>query len=183
MAAHVHEDAAAGVLHVPEPVRVRAVVALQLPRVVDLAQGALVRELLGADVFGGEAEVLPVHQDHALVPAGLDHAVAVGEAEGQRLVHQHVLAGGGRRQGDAGVEVVGAGDGDGVDEVVLQHVFVVDEGVGDAEGSGEHPDVFGVRGSGRDDLHVRRLQQRLGVQAGHEPRADDPDANCHLVNR
>ncbi len=95
--------------------------------------------------------------------------VALGEAEGQRLVDQHVLAGGGRGQGDASVEVVGAGHGDGVDQVALQHIFVVDEGVADAEGSGEHPDVFGVRGGGGDDLGVRHLLQRLGVQASHEP--------------
>src|SRR2546430_1070488 len=40
MAAHVHQHAAAGAAHVPEPVRVRAEMAFQLAHVINLAEGA-----------------------------------------------------------------------------------------------------------------------------------------------
>jgi hypothetical protein len=154
-------------------------VAFQVPHVVDVAQGALLHQLFDADVLGREAEVLAVHQDHALLAAAPDHAVALGEVQRHRLVDEDVFAGGGRVQRHLAVEVVRAGDGDGVDEVALQHVLVVDEGVGDAKRAGEHPDVLGVRGGGGHDLRVRHLLQRLRVQAGREPGADDADADGH----
>ena len=62
VAAHVQQHAAAGAVDVPEPGRVRAVVLLALLDQEDVAQRALVDQLLGADVLGREAELLGVHQ-------------------------------------------------------------------------------------------------------------------------
>ena len=103
-------------LDVPEPVGVRAVVAFELADVVHVAERALVGELLGADVLRREAEVLAVHQDDAGLRAGLDHLVALVQREGERLVDEDVLARRRRRERDRRVEVVRAGDGDGVDQ-------------------------------------------------------------------
>src|SRR5262249_37809139 len=58
MAAHVHGNAAAGTAHVPEPAGVRAVVLLGLLDEMDLAESALVDELLEPDVLWREAELL-----------------------------------------------------------------------------------------------------------------------------
>src|SRR5262249_55231925 len=62
VAAHVHGDAAARTLHVPEPARVGAVVLLGLLDQVDLAQRPLIDELLEPDVFRRETQLLGVHQ-------------------------------------------------------------------------------------------------------------------------
>ena len=78
----------------------RAVVALELADVVHLAERAFVGELLGADVLRREAEVFAVHQHDAGLRAGLDHLVALVQRDGQRLVDEDVLAGGGGGEGD-----------------------------------------------------------------------------------
>ncbi len=118
--AHVHEDAAAGEVHIPEPVGVGPVVAFELPHVVDAAQGALVHELFGAHVLGCEAQLLRVHELDARPAAGLDHLVAFLEVQREGLLADHVLSGLGGVDCYLTVDVVGTGDGDQVDVVSLE---------------------------------------------------------------
>ena len=133
--------------------------ALQLAHVVDIAQRAVVGQLLGPHVLGREAEVLAVHQDHAGPPAGLDHLVTLARVHRHRLFHQHMLAGGGCGERHLAVQVVGAGDGYGIDQAAGQHIAIVGEGVRNAEAAVEGPDVLRVRRS-RGTTRQRRPSRR-----------------------
>jgi hypothetical protein len=64
VAAHVHENAAAGLLHIPKPGRVRPEMFFGLLDHVNLAERAFVGHLLGFDVFGSEEQFLGIHQQH-----------------------------------------------------------------------------------------------------------------------
>jgi len=129
---------------------------------------AAVGELAVAHVLRREAEVFAVCQNDLGLLAGLDHAIALVQRDGKRLVDEDVLAGLGCGDGDLGVEVVRAGDGDGVDEVAFEHVMVVGENVRHLPAAVELPDVVRVRGGGGDELRARRLRDPLSVRVGDE---------------
>ena len=117
------------------------------------------------------------HRRDAGLLHGGDHLVGVGQAGGQRLLHQDRLAGLGGLDGDRGVQVVRGGHDHQVDVgtpeqgavVVGGHLRAVAArdlvrgGVGDAR----HPDQPGARVSG----HHRR------VRRAHHPRPDHRDTD------
>ena len=110
VAAHVHGHAAAGSLDVPEMRGVRAVVLLRLLQERGPAQRAGIQQLLEADVLGGEAQLLGIHQLHAGRAAGRDHPVGLGQVQAQRLLDHDVLAGRGGIEHDLAMQMIGNAD-------------------------------------------------------------------------
>src|SRR5207249_10445847 len=99
--------------------------AFKLAHVVDLAERALVRQLLRRNVLRRETEVLPIHQDHPGPAACLDHPVTVTRVQRHRFVDEHMLTRRSRRERHLAVEIVRTGDRNGIDETTIQHVPVV----------------------------------------------------------
>ena len=110
MAAHVHEHAAARLLHIVEPVAVRARVLLQLLEHVDVAYRALLHEPPHALVLRREAQLFRVHQLATGRVAGRNHLVGLFERHAQRLFDDHVLSGSGGRQRGSMMQQVGKAD-------------------------------------------------------------------------
>ncbi len=134
MGEQVAGDAAAGGGHVQPPesrpalrqVRVDGPVLEELGAVVeDLAQPALVDQLLGQGDGGHAAIVVPDHVRHAGLLDGLHHLEPFGAVHGQRLFAQDHLAGRRRGQGDFGVGVVRRADVDHVDVLALDELAPV----------------------------------------------------------
>jgi hypothetical protein len=86
-----------------------------------------------------------------------------------------VLAGAGGVDADLSVEVVGDADGDHVEIVHGQQVAVVGEVPGNTELACQRLPSLRAGGGKGDDLGVRHVSKRLGVQVADEPRTDDAD--------
>ena len=74
---HVQQHAAARLVHIPEPVAVRAEVFFALLDEEDAAKCPFVHQLLGPDILGGEAQLLGIHQQHARLATGGNHLVGL----------------------------------------------------------------------------------------------------------
>ena len=79
VAAEIHECAATGFVHIPEPGAVWTEVFFALLDEIDFAESALVGHLLGLDVFGSEEEFFGIGEEDTLASAGVDHFVRFGE--------------------------------------------------------------------------------------------------------
>ena len=158
-----------------------AIVLLRLLEQVDLPQGALVHELLQADVLGGKAELLGVHQLDALLLAGGDHRVGFPQVQAERLLADHVLAGARRVHRPLAVQPVGDAEDDQVHLRQVEQRPIVGEPARDLMLAGELADMRLVgRGDGHE-ARVRHLGERLRVNAAHKLRADDPNPNFFHV--
>ena len=105
---------------------------------------------IGAEEVLGEAD----HELDVVAAGGLNHVVALLKGEGHGLLDEDVLAGVEGIDGEAVVELVAEGDGDGVDFVVLEQFGVAGVGAGDlvalAEGAAGGFEEVG----GGDDFDV-----------------------------
>ena len=119
----------------------RAGVLLALLDQDDVAERALVDELLGAHVLRREEQLLGVHQLDAGLAAGGDHRVGLFQGQAERLLADDVLAGAGGVDADLRVQVVRHPDGDHVEIVALEHLSVIGEVARDTEliGKGAAP--------------------------------------------
>jgi hypothetical protein len=173
---HVHKNAAAGAIDIPEPGGVRAEVFLGLFDEVDLAESAFVGHLFGFDVLRGKEQFLSVEKEDALAPAGVDHEIGFLEGHAERFLADHMFAGVGGVDGHLGVQCVGGGDGDQLDVGFGEHLAVIGEPAGQVMFAGE---LFGVTGGGRrhgNDLgFVGQDAERFGVDIGFELGSDDAD--------
>ena len=173
VAAHVHGDAAAGALDVPEVRRVRAVVLFGLFEQCGLAQRAGIEELFQADVFGGEAKLLGIHQFHVGLAAGRDHPVGFGQIQAERLFHDDVLAGAAASKCDLAVQVIRHADDDHIDLRHGEELPIIGKGARDVVFRCEGLDVTLLPGGHRQDLRLSALLQRFRVNGGDELRSDD----------
>ena len=82
MAAHVHEDATAGFVDIPEPVGVRAGMLLALLHQIHFAERTLIRHLFRLEIFRRKEQLFGVRQHDALLLADLDHVVGLFERHG-----------------------------------------------------------------------------------------------------
>ena len=125
MTAHVHQRAAAGLVHVVKPFAVRPGMFLALAHLKDFPDRAFVHQFADALVLRREAKFLGVHQLPIRRLAGRDHLVRFLEVHRKRLFDDHMFAGLGRREhgavvqkiGDANVHHVAAGLRNGFVEV------------------------------------------------------------------
>ena len=131
VAAHVHRHPAAAAPGVVEPAGVRPVVLLGLLDQVDPAERPSSTSCLEPDVLRSEAELLGVAEHHPGSLAGGDHPVALGQAQGHRLLDDDVLAGQGGLEGRLAVQVVGQAEHDQVDLRTVVEGAVIGEVVGD----------------------------------------------------
>ena len=157
------------------------------PVVEDLAQPALVDQLLGEGDRGDAAVVVPHHVRH---PGRLDrghHLAPLGHVHRQRLLAQNRFAGGGRGQRDLLVQVVRGADIDDVDVFALDQLAPVGLGRFVPPLGGELLDlalVAGARGLehdlvlGREELADLLVRVRVGP--AHEPVPDHADAQLLL---
>ena len=132
VATHVEGHASAGAVHVPEMRGVGPVVLFALLEQDWFPQGAFVKELFQADVLGGEAQFLRVHEFDSGPGASLNHLVRLPQVEAKRLLTDHVLARGCGVHRGLTVQVVRDTDDDHIDLVHLQELAVVCEMVRDA---------------------------------------------------
>ena len=110
-----------------------------------------------------------------------------GEIDAERLLAEEVLAGGDGVEVELLVEVVGDGEVEDVDRVVLEQVAAVGRLVGDRGDAVEPAQRLGARVAHADELrHDGVVLQRAPAPDGgrqlaaHEPRADDADADAIL---
>ena len=119
------------------------------PVVEDLAEPALVDQLLGERDGGHAAVVVPDRVRHAGLLDRVDHLLALGQVHRQRLLAEDHLAGLGRGDGDLGVRVVGRADVDRVDVLALDQLPPVGLDRLVAPLLGERLGAFGGRGRRR----------------------------------
>ena len=153
----------------------------------DLAEPAL-RDRLVGELRAGEERHLAgaAHED----AGGLDRRhdpLGGGEIDAERLLAEEVLARGGRVEVELLVEVVGDGEVEDVDRVVLEQVAAVGRLVGDRGDAVEPTQRLGARVAHGDELRddgvvLQRAPAPDGGRqlAAHEPRADDADADAIL---
>src|SRR5262249_39325048 len=93
MAPHVHQHAAAGLLHIPEPGSMRSEMFLTLFHQVNFSKSALISHLLGLDVLWSKEQLLGIHQEHPLPLADVDHLVCLFQRHAQGLFTDNMLSG------------------------------------------------------------------------------------------
>ena len=177
MAAHVREHAAAGAIDIPEVGRVGAVVLLRLLDQGRAAERAGVEQRLHPHILRREAHLLGIHEEHAGILAGGDHAVGLGHAQAHGLLQHDVLAGSGAVQHQRAVGVVGRADRHHVDIVVLQQRAVICAVVGEAVRLCESLGVPRRRRRHSDQFRMGVAHERAGVDSAHELRTQEPDTN------
>ncbi len=176
VAAEVHEGAAAGAIHVPEPLAVRAEMLFALLDEIDFAEGAGVGHFFRLQVFRREDKLLAVHQQNAVAFGDGDHLLALRDGHGQGLFADDVFAGRGAVFGHLRVQAVRRGDGHHLDVFFFEHLAVVGEHARNVEFPGECGGVAGSGGSDGDDLGlVRHDLERCGVNVRLKLRSDDSD--------
>jgi hypothetical protein len=131
VAAHVHGDAAAGAIDVPEMRSVRAVVFFRLFKQDGSAKRAAIEELFEADVFRRETQLLGVHQFDLGFAAGGEHLVGFGEVEAHRFFQDDMFAGASGVNGDLAMKIIGHAENHHVDLIHLKQLAVIFEMVGD----------------------------------------------------
>ena len=177
MAAHVREHAAAGAIDIPEVGRMGAVVLLRLLDEGRAAKRTGVEQRLHPHVLRREAHLLGIHEEHAGVLAGGDHAVGLGHAQAHGLLQHDVLACSGAVQHQRAVSVVGRADHHHVDIVALQQRAVICAVVGEAVRFCESLGVPRRRRCHRDQLRVGVAHERAGMKSrltNCEPRNPTP---------
>src|SRR5690606_8084608 len=97
-----------------------------------LAERPFLDQSLGAAILRREAQHLAVHQLDACRLDRCEHSLGFGQATGERLFAQDMLARLRRRRDDFLVQIVRHRDRDRVDVVALEDFFIVLVGVGDA---------------------------------------------------
>ena len=177
MAAHVREHAAAGAVHVPEVGRMGAVMLLGLLDEGGAAERTGVEQRLHAHIFGREADLFGVHEEHAGVGAGGDHAVGLGQAQAHRLLQHDMLAGGGAVQHQRAMGVVGGADHHHVDIVARQQRPVIGAVVGQAVGCGEGLGMARRRRRHAHQPGVGIAHERAGVDPAYELGTQEPDTD------
>src|SRR6266850_8100614 len=104
--AHVHGDAAPRSSHVPEMVRVRAVVLFGLLEQSGLSERARIEQLLQANIFWSETKLLGIHQLAFRLAAGSNHLVRFRKVHAKRFFHNDMFARSERGQSDLAMEEV-----------------------------------------------------------------------------
>src|SRR6185312_9320323 len=186
VAAEVHQRAAAGALHIPEPIAVRAEVLFTLLDEVDLAEAALIGHFFGLNVFRREEELFRIGQQHAFALAGIDHLVCFGERYAKRLFANHVFPGVREIDGHLGMQVIRGRNRHHLDIGLLEHLFVILKHARDAILPGELLRIAGGRRCNGDDFRLLRHElKRCAVYVPFESRSDDSDlyfaAVCHSL--
>ena len=107
------------------------------------------------------------------------HGARLGEAAGERLLHDEVLAGVGGVDGQRVVETRHHGQRHEVDILALQHRPMVGVRVGNVELPGKRLGALLGLGADRNDLALAApdLAERVSVQLRREPRTDEANAN------
>ena len=160
-------EPAAGIAHAADQAGLGVVHLAQLPGVDEGLQHLAVRGMTAHET----------HLDHPVAPADrvLDGG-GLGNGAGDRLLHQHMLAGLDGGDGPGGVGVVPRAHADTVDVVLRQQLMGVGVGAGGTELLGHGAGAGGVDVADGDDLHVRVGGVGLEVGAGDAPGADDADS-------
>ena len=148
--AQVHEGAAAGPIHVPEPLAVRTEVLFALFHEIDFSEGAGVGHLFRFPIFRREEKLFAVHQQNAVALGGSDHLFAFRDGHGQRLFTDDMLAGSRAIPGHLRMQAIRRGDGHHFNVFFFQHLAVVGEHARDVEFPGERGSVA-RRGRGYGD--------------------------------
>ena len=119
-----------------------------------------------------EAELVGLDEAPARAPGGVDHRLHVRRGRGERLLAEHVLAGGQGVEGQPGVGGVDGADVDGVDVGVGEDLGVAGAGRGGQavlEGEGRRPGGVGAADGDEDAAPA-------GGQLGEELPGDDAGA-------
>ena len=129
-------------------------------------------------VRGGIPEMMVGAQDHAGAGARIDHRARVGERQRQRLLAQHVLAGGRRGERLGIMQLVGGADVDRVDGAIREQRVHAVIGLGNARLRREPRAALGSAAG-----HGRHLAVGLGADRidhpfpGDRARPDQPPAH------
>ena len=143
---------------------------------VDLAQGAPGDQRPGGLHLPGEALVHPQHEVPAARLRRGDHLPRLGDAQGEGLVKQYVLARLERRPGDRRVQAVGDGDVDRIDRIHRQEPLRVVEDVFDPVALREVPGPPGVAVGHRDEFRFRQPGKLPAGDIGYGAGADHAES-------
>jgi hypothetical protein len=145
--------------------------SVKLPR-SSRADRAVANQPHGLDVVGAGALLAADRADALRSPGLVDHDAALAQHQRQRLLDVDVLAGPQRRHRHQGVPVVGRGDDDGVDVLVVEHLSEVVQG--DHRGVRARARAARVRRRCAAGRRRRRPGERPGFHRGERPVAERP---------
>ena len=108
MTPHVQRHSPSAFLDIPKPIRMRPIVLLGLLHQIGLANRSLIHQPLQSQIFWAKAQLLGIHELHAGLLAGGDHAIGLLEISRQGFFADDVLARFGGRFGVFTMQVIRA---------------------------------------------------------------------------
>ena len=173
---HIHEHAAAALVHVIEPIAVRAGMLFALLHHVDRADGVFIHELADALVLGCETKFLGIHEFHAGFVAGVDHFIGLFKGHRERFLDDDMLAGLGRAEDCAMMEVVRNADVHNVAIRLANGAFQVGERFGNVMFLREGLRSLWIARVNGDDFRIwNKTRVGFQVNVGNESGAEQRD--------